>query len=442
MKKENYEEYFKGKKVTVLGLGLLGRGLGDTTFLAKEGCNLIVTDRKSKEELASSVKALEEFPAITLRLGEHRLTDFEERDFVLKAAGVPLGSEYIAHAKENGIQVYMSAALVVKILYEKMPSVKVIGITGTRGKSMTTHLVYHLLKHAGKRVHLGGNVRGLANLPLLKEIEEGDFLVLELDSWQLQGFRDLGISPNVAIFTSFLDDHLNYYHGDREAYFNDKASIFVNQKVGDILIASPQAHAEILKRSLGDDAVVPNIKVSARALIGEHNEVSAALAHDALISLDVDTNTIMEGLKTFTGVEGRLEYLGEVGGIHVYNDNNATTPDATLAGIHAVQKKWNKNPLLICGGADKGLDLDHLEKEIESRVKEVVYLSGTGTDKVTLQKKYVYERLEDCIKKVFELALPGDVILFSPGFASFSQHFKNEYERNDEFVRVIKERME
>jgi UDP-N-acetylmuramoylalanine--D-glutamate ligase len=288
-------------------------------------------------------------------------------------------------------------------------------------------------------VHLGGNVRGLANLPLLSDIEEGDFLVLELDSWQLQGFRDLAISPHIAVFTSFLDDHLNYYKGDKEAYFNDKASIFVNQKSGDILIASPQAHSEILKRGLGDGAVVPNVNVSAPALIGEHNEVSAALAHEVLISCDISPHEIQKGLDTFSGVEGRLEYIGEVRGVHVYNDNNATTPDASLAGMRAVQKKWGKNPVLILGGADKGLDLSYLEKEIESGTKEVVYLSGTGTEKISLEKKYVYEKLEDCVKKAFELAGDGDIILFSPGFASFSSYFKNEYERNDEFVRVINE---
>ncbi len=439
MRKELFEDYFKDKKVTVLGLGLLGRGVGDTKFLAENSSAVIVTDKKNEVELSSSVESLRDFSNITFHLGGHTHLDFEGRDFVLKAAGVPIESEYVAHGKEKNVPVYMSAALVVKILYEKMKSVKVIGITGTRGKSMTTHLVYHLLKHAGKRVHLGGNVRGIANLPLLEEIEEGDFLVLELDSWQLQGFRDLNISPHIALFTSFLDDHLNYYHGDKEAYFNDKASIFMNQKMGDVLIASPQAHTEILKRGYGDDALVPTVSVSAPALIGEHNEVSAALAHAALTTLGVDAHTIQEGLNTFSGVEGRLEYVGEIREVHVYNDNNATTPDATLAGIRAVQKKWGKSPILILGGADKGLDLAYLEKEIENGTKEVVYLSGTGTDKINLEKKYLYEKLEDCARKAFLLAEPGDTILFSPGFASFSQYFRNEYEKNDEFVRVVNE---
>jgi UDP-N-acetylmuramoylalanine--D-glutamate ligase len=141
MRKELYQEYFKDKKVTVLGLGLLGRGVGDTAFLADHAKEIIVTDKKSKDELAASVKALHDFSNITFHLGEHVLTDFKERDFVLKAAGVPLESEYIVHAKEQGVKVYMSAALVVKILYEKLKNVKVVGITGTRGKSVTTHLV-------------------------------------------------------------------------------------------------------------------------------------------------------------------------------------------------------------------------------------------------------------------------------------------------------------
>jgi UDP-N-acetylmuramoylalanine--D-glutamate ligase len=441
MKKELYESYFKGKKVTVLSLGLLGRGLGDTEFLLENGADVICTDTRSEEVLKDSVREITKnaWPNLLLILGENRLEDFEKRDFILTCTGLPRDYAPLVHALEKNIPVYMSAALVVKILYEKIRSVKVIGITGTRGKSTTTYLIHHMLTSVGRKAHLGGNVRGVANLPLLKDIEEGDYLVLELDSWQLQGFKDLGISPHVAVFTSFLDDHLNYYKGDRDVYFNDKAGIFINQKKGDVTIVSPQAHSELLKRGYGDDVIVPVVSARESPLIGAHNEVNVSLALEVMKVLGVSSEEAYKGLESFSVPEGRLQSLGEINGIYIYNDNNATTPDAVIAGIHGVAKAHGVKPIVICGGSDKGLDIRELERVLKEETKEVIYLSGTGTEKISLERRYEYEKLEDCFKKAVTLALPDDILLFAPGFASFSPYFKNEYERNDEFMRVVRE---
>ncbi len=243
-----FADYFYGKKVTVMGLGLLGRGVGDTQFLAENSAEIIVTDMKTETELATSLATLKGYTNIEYHLGGHTAPDFEKRDFILKAAGVPLESEFIAYAKSLDIPVYMSAALVAQIVTKANLGVTIIGITGTRGKSTVTQLVAHILASSGLRVFLGGNVRGVSNLPLLKALEEGDYLVLELDSWQLQGFGDLKISPHISVFTSFLNDHMNYYKDNKEAYFNDKANIYRHQKEYDVLIASPQAASEISKR--------------------------------------------------------------------------------------------------------------------------------------------------------------------------------------------------
>ena len=123
--------------------------------------------------------------------------------------------------------------------------------------------------------------------------------------------------------------------------------------------------------------------------------------------------------------------------MHIYNDNNATTPDAVIVGIQSVNKKYNTKPIVIIGGGDKGLDLTFLENELIKNTKACIYLSGTGTDKITLTKVFEYEKLEDCVNRAFEISSEGDVILFSPGFASFSKYYNNEYERNDEFVKFI-----
>jgi UDP-N-acetylmuramoylalanine--D-glutamate ligase len=438
MKKELHQKYFENKKVTVMGLGLLGRGVGDTKFLAEHGAGVLVTDKKKQEQLASSLENLKDYENITYILGEHRLEDFENKDFVLKSAGVPLDSEYITHAKKNNVPVYMSAALVSDIIMKELPDVVIIGVTGTRGKSTTTELIAHIIRENGSRVHLGGNIRGLANLPLLDEIEDGDFLVLELDSWQLQGFGDMNISPHIAVFTSFMDDHMNYYKNDKELYFNDKANIYRNQKSGDILIASAQASSEIIMRGEKLSILIPEQQHFETKLIGEHNQVACGLAYEVASQCGLDDESIRNSIVTFSAVHGRLEDMGLFkNSVRVYNDNNGTTEDATVTAVESILSMYNKKPILIVGGADKFLPIAKLEETIQSKTKNVVYLLGTGTARITLPKDYEFEKLEDCIAKAFELAEEGDIILFSPAFASFSKYFNNEYERNDLFVKEV-----
>ena len=157
---KNYKQQFKGKKITIMGLGLLGRGIGYTKFLAECGADLIVTDLKTEEQLASSVKALNKFKNIKFILGEHRLEDFKDRDMIIKAAGVSLDSIYIEEARKNNIPIEMDVSLFSKCASKVM----IIGVTGTRGKSMTTTLIYEILKlnekFLKKNVYVGGNLRG------------------------------------------------------------------------------------------------------------------------------------------------------------------------------------------------------------------------------------------------------------------------------------------
>ena len=438
MKKEIYLSYFENKKVTVMGLGLLGRGVGDTKFLIENGAKVLVTDKKTEEQLKSSLELLKNFTDISYTLGEHKLEDFENRDFILKSAGVPINNEYISHAKVNNISVYMSAALVCDIIMKELPNVVIIGVTGTRGKTTVTEMIAHILKDNGSRVHLAGNIRGVANLPILDEIEDGDFLVLELDSWQLQGFGDMKISPHIAVFTTFLDDHMNYYNNDKELYFNDKANIYRNQKDGDVFIASSQASSEIILRGEKVSILIPEQNHFEMKLIGEHNQNGALLAYEVAIQCGLDDESIRKSIANFSAVEGRLEDLGLFkNNIRIFNDNNATTGDATILALQSIFSTYKTKPVLIVGGTDKGLDISQLENVIKDNTKKVVYLSGTGTDRISLSKEYEYDKLEDCITKAFELSEEGDVILFSPAFASFSKYFNNEYERNDTFVKEL-----
>ncbi len=233
---------FAAKKITLLGLGLLGRGVGDAEFLAKCGARVVVTDTKNEAQLAESVERLKKYPHIEFHLGGHRREDFTDTDLVIKAAGVPLDSPEVAAAREAGVEVAMSTALFAK--YASEAGAKIVGVTGTRGKSTVSHMIFHVLAQSGRRAHLGGNVRGISTLAILPDVGAGDIVVLELDSWQLQGFGDLHISPHTAVFTNLMPDHQNYYsdpsssdpvRAGMEAYFNDKANIFRYQNAEDAL---------------------------------------------------------------------------------------------------------------------------------------------------------------------------------------------------------------
>ncbi len=432
-----------------MGLGLLGRGVGDARYLAEAGAaEVIVTDLKTEAELSASVEQLRDLSNIVLHLGGHQEEDFKNRDLVLVAAGVPLDSPYLEIARTSGVPLAQSAAL-----FAQISQVPIIGITGTRGKSTVTHLIHHVLTYVtGEDVLLGGNVRGRSNLQLLKDAHDDSICVMELDSWQLQGFGWAGISPTVAVFTNFMEDHLNYYtRGGKTyeeamlAYFNDKSQIFQHQEDSGVFITTPEVY-EWIKRGLpefepkqefvlADASVLPEDMLL--AMPGEHNRLNAALAYEALLAVGLNEDEIFDGFATFPGVPGRLQLVGDINGVRIYNDNNATTPTATAAGIKAVAQ--GKNVVLIMGGADKGLDLMPLEEAIAEQVKAVVLLAGTGTDRIKEQcAGEVVSTLEEAIKLALSKAERGDVVLFSPAFASFGM-FNNEYERNDLFMKLIGE---
>ncbi len=434
---------FKGKKVTVMGLGLLGRGIGDAKFLAEQGAELIVTDLKTEEQLADSVAQFSGIKNVAFHLGGHRMEDFENRDFILKAAGVPMDSPYIAHARENGIPIEMSTSL-----FCSLTKAAVIGVTGTRGKTTTTQFIYEGLKRAGKKVHLGGNIKGVSTLAMLPSVAKDDYVVLELDSWQLQGFGERKISPHIAVFTTFMEDHMNYYKGDMDTYLADKANIFLNQNAGDTLVVGDQC-ADLILNKYGEK--IKGKKEIARAgdipadwklqILGDHNKYNIAVGRLALLALGISEQIIKETAESFKGVEGRLEFKREVKGVKIYNDTTATTPQATIVALKALPIE---RVVLIMGGADKKIDMGELVKEWLPKTKKVILLPGTGTDRIKSEfdfaslgiKSVQAFDLADAVREAMALSVNGDSILFSPAFASFGM-FKNEYDRGEKFDEIV-----
>ncbi|HAE36692.1 TPA: UDP-N-acetylmuramoyl-L-alanine--D-glutamate ligase [Candidatus Nomurabacteria bacterium] len=453
---QNYKQQFKGKKITIMGLGLLGRGLGYTKFLAECGADLTVTDLKTKEQLKASVEAIKNYELkiknknkIKFVLGEHRLEDFRDRDMIVKNPGIPLDSIYIKEARKNGIPVEMDVSLFAKCT----PEVMIIGVTGTRGKSMTTTLIYEILKanekFLKKNVYVGGNLRGVATLPLLKKVKAGDILVCELDSWQLQGFGEAHISPQISVFTTFMPDHMNYYKDSMEKYFDDKANIFKYQKSGDTLVILPDMKKWIKKEDVNGKLIIAdkkNVDTWKFNVKGDHHRNNLACAVKVAEVLGIPEIKIKKVVSKFEGLEGRLQLLKIYKGIKIYNDNNATTPEATIAGLEALVSPRHglgeRKIVLICGGADKGLNLDNFTKAVNKYCKAAVMIPGTGTERLItnyqlLITNEVGRDLKDIVKTVLGKASRGDIILFSPAFASFGM-FNNEYERNDLFMKIIK----
>lgn len=444
-----WKSFFKGKRVTQLGLGLLGRGVNDALFLAKHGVELTVTDKKSAEDLAPSLKKLARYKNIRFVLSGHHLEDFRNVDFVLKGAGVPLDSPEIAEARKNAIPIEMDASLFSKLVPD---GVTIVGVTGTRGKSTTAHLIFHILQTARKSSYLAGNVRDMATLPLLEKVRAGDSIVLELDSWQLQGFGDSKLSPQSAIFTTFMDDHLNYYRShsiekSRKMYFADKVNIFRHQKEGDTLIVGEQV-VEMIQAAR--PPVAPHVarpqdiprdwKIK---LIGEHNRMHVSCAIAVTRALGISDMVIKRAVASFAGVPGRLEKIRTVAGIQFFNDTTATTPTATATGISALASKKGKHTVLICGGSDKGLDVAPLIEAINRGVKAIVFLPGTGTNRLVQDlgelsiPHTIVHSMKDAVVSARAFARRSDTVLLSTAFASFGL-FKNEYDRGDQFDREVK----
>ncbi|KKQ53267.1 MAG: UDP-N-acetylmuramoylalanine-D-glutamate ligase [Microgenomates group bacterium GW2011_GWC1_38_12] len=445
-----------------MGLGLLGRGIGVVKFLAECGADLIVTDLKTEEQLASALKPLAKYKNIKYVLGEHRLADFANRDLIIRAANVPMDSIFLAEARKNNIPIEQDASLFVKFVKLHLPKVKIVGVTGTRGKTTVTMLLADILKSAfgDQNVHLGGNIRGLATLPLVKKIKDTDTVLMELDSWQLNSFSpsvrglsggpEEGISPHVSVFTNLLVDHQNYYKNSMELYFADKANIYRYQKTGDVIVAGK----EIAKKIKNQRSKIKNggklIEVNAKnfpvgwktKLLGEHNLFNTALAVEAARALGVKEAVIKKAVANFAGVPGRLEFVREVKSVKYYNDTTATTPDGVMAALEAL-KKYQGQIILLGGGADKELTYGDYAKVVKKTVKALALFKGAATDKIitALGKNKIPFEVFDNMKSAFAWAKlqanRGDVVLLSPGAASFGV-FKNEYDRGDQFVSLVK----
>ena len=418
-----------------MGLGLHGGGVGVAKFFVEQGAKVLITDLKTKKELKKSIDELKGYK-IKYVLGKHRGGDFKNTDLIIKNPAVPKDSKYLKIAKKNEIPIETDVGL----FFELCPWQKIIGVTGTKGKSTTATLIAKLLKTRYKVV-LAGNIR-TSVLEELPKVTKDTIIVLELSSWQLEGLKIHKKSPHIAIITNIMPDHLNRYKGMKD-YIVAKRLIFKFQKPEDFLILN------------NDDKVVRKFVKKAKAktiyyskklvtkylnyikLTGEHNlsNVAAAIAVAKLFK--ISSTYIKETLDNFKGIEGRLEFIKEFEGIKYYNDTTATTPEATIAALRSFPLY---KIILIAGGTDKNLNFKNLAEEILKGVKSLILLPGTATEKLKKELapgQVEVKSMKEAVKTARKNAKKNDIILLSPGCASFGL-FQHEFDRGEQFKKWLK----
>ncbi|MCX7955881.1 MAG: UDP-N-acetylmuramoyl-L-alanine--D-glutamate ligase [Patescibacteria group bacterium] len=443
---DDLKRKYYGKKVLVVGLGLQGGGLGTARFFSELGAKVIVTDKKTEKQLYSSIQKLKNFKNIDFHLGSHSLDDFVNADIIFKGPSVSWQLPEIIEAEKRNIPIEMEMSFTAFYF----PG-KIIGITGTRGKSTTTNLIFNVLKEAGFKVFLGGGLPGICNIEFLKKADKNTWLVAELSSWALSGFHNKKISPHIAVFTSFYPDHLNYYKNMND-YLFDKKAIYLYQKENDYLVANKSLKELINEKNKNIIWFSKNdFSYKLKYLRGDHNLENAASALKVAQILNINQKKAVKIISNFKGVPYRQEIIKEKNGIIFVNDTTSTTPTAT---IKAIESFSDKKIILILGGNSKNLPFDDLIKNL-NKTEKIVLLAGSFTDEILkIIKKFfsekitekIYDNLEEAIKKAYDLAKEiksksidkNEIcILFSPGATSFAM-FNNEFHRGDEFNKIVK----
>ncbi len=436
------KQTFKNKKVVIMGLGLHGGGVDSAKFFYKQGANVLVTDLKTKEQLASSIAQLKSCKKIEYALGGHREEDFKTADLIIKNPDVPSSSPYLEVARKNGVEIQTDVGL-----FFKLSKVFIIGVTGSKGKSTTSSLIYHLLKSKFKKVFLAGNI-GVSPLSLLSKVKKGDKVVLELSSFELEDLRQ---SPNIAVFTNIMPDHLNRY-ADMSEYVDAKKTIFKYQTKKDILVLNNDdsivrtfaAEANSKVCFFSKENKPEGISLAGFKLYGDHNLSNLLAAIEVAKIMKVPAKTIEKSLKTFKGVHSRQEFVREVNGVKYFNDTTATIPEAVISAINSFSGRFsNANMFLICGGVYKGVDYKKMAGKIIEKKVSLILLPGNASDKIK-ENLPNYDRIneassmQEAVEKASKLAKAGDLVILSPAASSFNM-FRNEFDRGAQFVKAVKE---
>lgn len=438
----------RDKKVLLVGLGILGGGVATAKWLLRQGATLTITDIKDEKDLLPSLEKLKEFEnKINYCLGRHEEKDFLNNEIIVINPDVPAQNHFVEIARKAGKQIENELTLFYKFAKFKTA----IGITGTRGKTTTTNWTVHILKSAGINARILGND---PEKPFLSEIYNcGDdtVAVIETPSFQLEIFDTAGVAPHVAVITNIYRDHINR-HKTMEGYALAKANIFKNQTEKDFLVLNKENEWTkffLDQNPKGKVIFSGNIALSGfdkekfSGIHGLHNLQNFLAAASACSALGVSGEKILEALESLPQIKWREELVYENGGLKIYNDTAATSPEASIAAMrrYGAQKD---SVVFISGGTDRELDFKEWAKVAREilRPENLVLLSGSATEKMKSElgfnKNNEFDDLKECLSFSLGRVKTGGTIVFSPGAKSFEK-FKNEFDRGEKFNAIVKE---
>ena len=457
-KLEEFNEYIRFRKVAVIGLGVSNMPLLE--YLYEKKAQVTVFDERTMDEIPSETINKINTYEFSYSFGKNCLEKLNGFNIIFRSPScLPTRTELQKEAERGAI-----VTTEVEMLMEMCPC-KIVGVTGSDGKTTTTSLINAILKKAGYKTFLGGNI-GTPLFTKLPEMEPNDIVVLELSSFQLMNMH---ISPDIAIITNITPNHLNI-HKDYQEYIDAKKCIFKNQNEKGILIlnydnditreCAKEANGNVVffssKVKLDNGFIVDgniikecNDKVRKHILNtdevilrGNHNFQNIATALAATKTL-VDTDIAVQAIKEFKPVEHRIEFVKEIDGVKWYNDSASSSPTRTISGINA----FKENIILIAGGYDKNLEYEPLAKPVVDKVSTLILIGQTAEKIYDVVKNesekenkkiniYMCDTLEQTIEIAKKSAKKGDVVLFSPASASFDM-FKNFADRGHKFKDLV-----
>lgn len=445
---------FKNKKIFILGLAR--SGYQAAKYLSGRGNHIVLNDGKEEEKLdQEQIKELRDL-GVELVFGSHpdELLD-NSFDYLIKNPGVPIDHKYVLKARELGIEVINEVEMAFRLLPD---DVKLIGITGTNGKTTTTTLTYEIMKKAyDERVFLAGNI-GYPLCSILNEVKSGDIIVMEVSCQQLENLETF--KPNVALMTNLSPAHIDFFK-NYENYKRIKAKIFKNQTKDNVAILNID-NEDVINETKNINSTVKYFsskneisgcyvkdnsiyyygeKVISRDdifIAGMHNVENCMAAISIVKEFDVSNDVIVDVIKNFRGVEHRLEYVDTINGRRFYNDTEATNIKCTQIALSS----FDKPTIIILGGLERGQDFNELTPFMEN-VKAIIGIGQCRERVLEFGKSlniptYIYEHLVDGFDKCFEVSDEGDIILLSPASASWDQYKECEV-RGAEFKKKVEE---
>ena len=457
-KLKEFNTYLKNRKVAVIGLGVSNLPLLD--YLHEKGSIVTVFDDRNTEKISKeAIEKVNKYEFET-SFGENNLDKLVGFDLIFRSPScMPTKKELVEEEKRGAI-----VTSEIEMLMEMAPC-KVIGVTGSDGKTTTTSLIYEIVKNAGYNTHLGGNI-GIPLFTKLKDIESEDVIVLELSSFQLM---NMNISADISVITNITPNHLNI-HASYEEYIDAKKNIKKKQKEDGIVVLNYdneltrncrlEANGKVIyfssKEKLENGIIVDNdvikecedrlrkhiINTKDIHLRGMHNYENVAAAIAATKSF-IDIDTIVDAIKKFKGVEHRIEFIRELDGVKWYNDSIGTSPTRTIAGLNS----FSEDIILIAGGYDKHLDYEPIAKPIVDNVKGLILIGQTSekiyeavTKELEKENKeldiYQCNEFPQIVEVARKIAKTGQVVLFSPASASFDL-FENFAQRGNKFKELV-----